>query len=118
MKTQVGVALASDRPQQWRESLQAMSTTLDNTVALTDRLLHLSRLKASEHRAERQLHPVNLAQVLRDACFSRLPQARSKQIDLGFEGEAACRGGEPLLLAELCANLLDNALKYTPRRAW
>ena len=50
LKTQVGVALASDRPQQWRESLQAMSTTLDNTVALTDRLLHLSRLKASEHR--------------------------------------------------------------------
>ena len=50
--------------------------------------------------------------------FFPLPQARSKQIDLGFEGEAACRGGEPLLLAELCANLLDNALKYTPRRAW
>ncbi len=94
-----------------------MSTTLDNTVALTDRLLHLSRLKASEHQAERQLHPVNLAQVLRDACFSRLPQARSKQIDLGFEGEAACQvAGEPLLLAELCANLLDNALKYTPRQ--
>ncbi|EPX2174077.1 sensor histidine kinase N-terminal domain-containing protein [Serratia nevei] len=117
LKTQVGVALASDRPQQWRESLQAMSATLDNTVALTDRLLHLSRLKASEHRAERQLQPVNLAQVLRDACFSRLPQARSKQIDLGFEGEAACQvAGEPLLLAELCANLLDNALKYTPRQ--
>ncbi|MGP2731417.1 sensor histidine kinase N-terminal domain-containing protein, partial [Serratia marcescens] len=117
LKTQVGVALASDRPQQWRESLQAMSATLDNTVALTDRLLHLSRLKASEHQAERQLQPVNLAQVLRDACFSRLPQARSKQIDLGFEGEAACQvAGEPLLLAELCANLLDNALKYTPRQ--
>lgn len=117
LKTQVGVALASDRPQQWRESLQAMSATLDNTVALTDRLLHLSRLKASEHSADRKLQPVNLAQVLRDACFSRLPQARSKQIDLGFEGEAACQvAGEPLLLAELCANLLDNALKYTPRQ--
>ncbi|CUY65078.1 sensor histidine kinase [Serratia marcescens] len=117
LKTQVGVALASDRPQQWRESLQAMSATLDNTVALTDRLLYLSRLKASEHQAERKLQPVNLAQVLRDACFSRLPQARSKQIDLGFEGEAACQvAGEPLLLAELCANLLDNALKYTPRQ--
>lgn len=117
LKTQVGVALASDRPQQWRESLQAMSATLDNTVALTDRLLYLSRLKASEYQAERKLQPVNLAQVLRDACFSRLPQARSKQIDLGFEGEAACQvAGEPLLLAELCANLLDNALKYTPRQ--
>ncbi len=79
--------------------------------------MHLSRLKASEHQADRKLQPVNLTQVLRDACFSRLPQARSKQIDLGFEGEAACQvAGEPLLLAELCANLLDNALKYTPRQ--
>ena len=116
LKTQVGVALASDRPQQWRESLQAMSTTLDNTVALTDRLLHLSRLKASEHRAERQLHPVNLAQVLRDACF---PACRRRAVNRSISGLKARRragGGEPLLLAELCANLLDNALKYTPRR--
>ena len=117
LKTQVGVALASDRPQQWRESLQAMSTTLDNTVALTDRLLHLSP-EGQRAPGRAPAAPVNLAQVLRDACFSRLPQARSKQIDLGFEGEAACRWREPLLLAELCANLLDNALKYTPRRAW
>ncbi|CAI0705356.1 sensor histidine kinase [Serratia ficaria] len=115
LKTQAGVALASDRPQQWRESLQAMSATLDHTVALTDRLLYLSRLKAHEHDADRKLEPVNLAQVLRDVCFSRLPQARSKRIDLGYEGEAACWvGGEALLLSELCANLLDNALKYTP----
>ncbi|AHG18789.1 histidine kinase [Chania multitudinisentens RB-25] len=116
LKTQVGVALASDRPEQWRESLEGMSITLDSTVALTDRLLHLSRLKAHERHAERQLQPVNLAQVLRDACFSRLPQARSKQIDLGYEGVTVCWvAGEGLLLTELCANLLDNALKYTPR---
>ncbi len=116
LKTQVGVALASDRPQQWRESLQAMSATLDNTVALTDRLLHLSRLKASEHQAERQLQPVNLAQVLRDACFSRA--AGAQQTDRsGFRRRGGVSGGgEPLLLAELCANLLDNALKYTPRQ--
>lgn len=84
---------------------------------MTDRLLYLSRLKAHEHQAERKLQPVNLAQVLRDACFSRLPQARSKRIDLGYEGAGVCWvGGEALLLAELCANLLDNALKYTPAK--
>jgi two-component system sensor histidine kinase TctE len=117
LKTQVGVALASDKPEQWRESLAAMSVTLDNTVALTDRLLYLSRLKAHEHHADRKLQPVNLAQVLRDACFSRLPQARSKRIDLGYEGESVCWvGGETLLLTELCANLLDNALKYVPNQ--
>lgn len=115
LKTQVGVALASERPEQWRESLEGMSATLDSTVELTDRLLYLSRLKAHEHHAERKLQPVNLAQVLRDACFSRLPQARSKRIDLGYEGVGVCWvAGEALLLAELCANLLDNALKYTP----
>jgi len=115
LKTQVGVALASNRPEQWRESLEGMSTTLDSTVALTDRLLHLSRLKAHERDVDRQLRPVDLAQVLRDACFSRLPQARSKRIDLGYEGAEQCWiAGEVLLLTELCANLLDNALKYTP----
>lgn len=115
LKTQVGVALASDRPEQWRESLEGMSHTLDSTVALTDRLLHLSRLKAHERDTDRQLQPVDLAQLLRDACFSRLPQARSKQIDLGYEGAEQCWvAGEALLLTELCANLLDNALKYTP----
>ena len=35
LKTQAAVALASQQPQQWYESLQAMSTTLDNTIQLT-----------------------------------------------------------------------------------
>ncbi len=93
LKTQVGVALASERPEQWRESLEGMSATLDSTVALTDRLLYLSRLKAHEHQAERKLLPVNLAQVLRDACFSRLPQARSKQIESWLRRSGSVLGG-------------------------
>ncbi|WP_404273475.1 sensor histidine kinase [Yersinia similis] len=112
LKTQAAVALASSSPQQWRESLQAMSHTLDHTVLLTDRLLQLSRMKIHE----RTLAPVNLVPVLRDACFARLSQARSKQIDLGYEGVSECWiDGDALLLSELCDNLLDNALKYTPR---
>lgn len=111
LKTQAAVALASNEPAQWRESLQAMKHTLDNTVALTDRLLQLSRVKV----VERTLQPVNLSQLLRDACFARLPQARSKHIDLGYESDGEYRiAGDGLLLAELCDNLLDNALKYTP----
>ncbi|ENA1775544.1 sensor histidine kinase [Yersinia ruckeri] len=111
LKTQVAVALASHAPSQWRESLQAMSHTLDNTVALTDRLLQLSRIKV----VERTLQPVNISQVLRDACFARLPQARHKLIDLGYEStEEFNIQGDGLLLSELCDNLLDNALKYTP----
>ena len=92
-----------------------MSSTLDNTIVLTDRLLQLSRLTRMDKAAGQTLEPVNLVNVAQTSCFSRLSQARSKHIDLGYEGlSTACVMGEPVLLAEMCANLLDNALKYTP----
>jgi two-component system sensor histidine kinase TctE len=43
-----------------------------------------------------------------------LARADGKQVDLGFELEAAPVNGEPQLLGELAANLLENALNYTP----
>lgn len=115
LKTQASVALTSRQPQAWRESLEAMSRTLDNTIQLTERLLQLSAVKRKE-QGERQFAPVDLLDIVQQSCFSRLTQARSKHIDLGYEGEQArvSVAGDPLLLSELCANLLDNALKYTP----
>lgn len=114
LKTQVGVALNSERPEQWRESLQGMRHTLDDTILLTDRLLQLARMKA-RHGEEKPLTNVDLADILRDACFSSYTAARNKRIDLGYEGQQNDEvKGNSLLLGELCANLLDNAIKYTP----
>lgn len=114
LKTQVSVALSSDDPQQWRESLQGMRHTLNDTVELTDRLLQLAQIKA-RHGEDKPFTRVDLSQIVQQACLSGYTAARYKQIDLGFEGEEACRvQGDALLLAELCANLLDNAIKYTP----
>lgn len=116
LKTQAAVALASPDPQAWRESLRAMSVTLDNTSLLTERLLQLAAVKGRE-QGERKLMPVNVLEVVQQSCFSRLAQARSKAIDLGYEGLQAPVSvmGDAVLLGELCANLLDNALKYTPQ---
>ena len=114
LKTQVSVALSSDDPQQWRESLQGMRHTLNDTVQLTDRLLQLAQIKA-RHGEDKPFTRVDLSQIVQQACLSGYTAARHKQIDLGFEGEEVCRvQGDALLLAELCANLLDNAIKYTP----
>ncbi|ADU70067.1 sensor histidine kinase [Pantoea sp. At-9b] len=114
LKTQVGVALNSDDPQQWRESLHGMRHTLDDTVQLTDRLLQLAHIKA-RHGEDKSMTRVDLAAIVQQACFSGYAAARHKQIDLGYEGASHCEvQGDALLLAELCANLLDNAIKYTP----
>lgn len=118
LNTQVAVALASSDARQWRESLLAMKNTLGNTIGLTERLLQLSRLKNLEYEAQRDLLAVDVAKIAQQACFSRLSEARGKQIDLGYEGEESglIVMGEPLLLGEMYGNLLDNALKYTPER--
>lgn len=114
LKTQVGLALSSHKPEQWQESLQGMRHTLDDTILLTDRLLQLARIKA-RHGEDKPMERVDLAAVVRDACFTCYPAARNKGIDLGYEGDDQCLvQGDPLLLAELCANLLDNAIKYSP----
>lgn len=115
LKTQVSVALNSTNEVQRQQSLHAINKTLDSTIVLTDRLLQLARLKAHEKEAIRHYRAINLVELVQQACFTRLGQAESKGIDLGYEGqEQSWIKGEPILLAEMCANLIDNAIKYTP----
>ncbi len=91
-----------------------MRYTLDDTILLTDLLLQLARIKA-RHGEDKPMVKVDLATVVREACLSRYAAARAKQIDLGYEGDAhGDVKGDALLLGELCANLLDNAITYTP----
>ena len=92
-----------------------MNVTLDNTIVLTERLLQLSAVKRKSR--ERQFAPVDLVQVVQNCCFSRLAQ-RSKGIDLGYDGvqQPVMIEGDDVLLGELCANLLENAIKYTPEQ--
>ncbi|BCG10234.1 sensor histidine kinase [Buttiauxella agrestis] len=115
LKTQAAVALSSPDPMQWRESLVAMQTTLDSTIHLTERLLQLSRLSRLDQTERQAMESVDLVKIAQACCFSSMAQARSKNIDLGYEGlDEVWITGEPVLLAEMCINLLDNALKYTP----
>ncbi|HSD52803.1 MAG TPA: sensor histidine kinase N-terminal domain-containing protein [Burkholderiales bacterium] len=94
--------------------------TFDQLLAATRRTAHLARqlltLAAVDPAAERPFDPVSLdlADVLHETVPDWVARADAKRIDLGFElGHAAVRG-EALLLRELTANLIDNALNYTP----
>jgi two-component system sensor histidine kinase TctE len=118
LKTEAELALREKDPHAMREIVTAFHGTTDQTVRLANQLLSLAR--AEPGAAAPALQPVDLRAAARQACLDRAPQAVARHVDLGFDD-----GGlppesrieimaDPLLLGELLANLLDNALRYTP----
>jgi two-component system, OmpR family, sensor histidine kinase TctE len=97
-----------------------LASTVDRLSAATRRAAHLARqlltLAAIAPPAGRPFaaEAADLATVAQAGVSDWLARADGKQVDLGFELEAAPVEGEPQLLGELAANLLENALNYTP----
>jgi two-component system sensor histidine kinase TctE len=98
-----------------------LAATVDHLHAAARRAAHLARqlltLAAVEPSTGRPFapEPTDLAAVTRARVADWVARADTKSIDLGFELEPAPVAGEPGLLVELAANLVDNALHYTPR---
>ena len=62
------------------------------------------------------LGDIDLEEFARSTTFEWLPLALHKSIDLGFESEGPVKiKGHKVLLHELLANLLDNAIRFTPQ---
>ena len=78
---------------------------------LVDQLLALARAEPSGKVAQEFL---SLPTLVHNVAEHWLPKAIAKNIDLGFELEPANIRGNRLLLAEVLANLIDNALRHTP----
>lgn len=83
------------------------------TSQLANQLLALSRADASSLEAQ-PLQRVDLKDLCETLLEAHLDRATAKNIDLGLEAQAVHVTGHEWLLRELVANLLDNALKYTP----
>jgi len=97
-----------------------LTPTVDRLSAATRRAAHLARqlltLAAIAPPAERPFAAgqADLAEVVQAGVTDWVARADGKRVDLGFELEAAPVEGEPQFLRELAANLLENALNYTP----
>ena len=57
---------------------------------------------------------VDLPELIRDRSPEWIRLAEARKLDLGFELQAARVNGDRLLLGEMIANLVANALNYTP----
>ena len=83
----------------------------DRSAHLVHQLLTLARTETTARR-----EPLDLADLAREVAREWTPKAMAAGVDLGYEGdEHRPIQGDAVQLREALANLIDNALRYTPR---
>ena len=106
--------LRRDLPDEVRKEITGMHTATVRASHLANQLLALAKAEATAGDAIRT-SSVDLYAVADLAAHEWVQRAIARDIDLGFLLEHANIAGDPVLLSELLDNLLDNALRYTPR---
>jgi two-component system sensor histidine kinase TctE len=96
----------------------ALQARLSKVLSGAQRSAHLVHQLLTLARSETvtQNAPLDLADLAREVAREWTPKALASGMDLGFEGEDhAPLTGDALQLREAMSNLIDNALRYTPR---
>ncbi len=102
-----------DLPEEARARLAALSEGMRRTKHLLEQLLALARHEAGPC-SEAAMVPLD--RTVKDLVADLLPDAAHKGIDLGFEMiEPVATRGEPVMIAAMIRNLIDNAVRFTPR---
>ncbi|MCM3754902.1 HAMP domain-containing histidine kinase, partial [Bacillus licheniformis] len=111
-------AVARD-PHQTFAAVRELRAAADRAVRLSNQLLSLARAEPGEQTA--RFVDVDLAAMAFETGAEWVPRALASHVDLGFQrsddpgdDEKLIVRGNPVLLREVIANLLDNALKYVP----
>jgi two-component system sensor histidine kinase TctE len=114
LRTQAELALRDASPEEMQSSLRQLVTGSERATRLVNQLLLLAR---AENPSAIGMTRTDINAIAYEQAMHWVPQALSLSTDLGFEGSdhPVEINGNPLLLAELLNNLVDNALRYTPR---
>ncbi|WP_051091580.1 sensor histidine kinase [Aureimonas ureilytica] len=117
LRSQVDFAIRSADPEATRRTLEAMRPVIDRAGRTTTQLLALARAENALLLEPSQEAAVDLPRLLREVARLHLAEARRGRIDLEIdapEEPLLANGSEPLLF-EALSNLLDNALRASPR---
>lgn len=112
--TQAEYGQRQHEPDEMRRTFQGLMGTIRSTRRMADQMLALSHAESAEGRVQAS-QTVALSRLVREIALELAPVALDKRIALAFEeGGAACIQGDPQMLRELVANLIDNAIRYSP----
>ena len=114
--TQSEYALRTADAAEQQHALAQIKTSAERANRLAHQLLTLARSEASSGRSP-AFENIDLDRLLREQTSEWAPAAMNKEIDIGYESQTpgATISGNAVLLREMLANLLDNAIRYTPR---
>ena len=96
------------------ERLMAMERAITKMTGMIDDLLDLSRLRASQPAAE-DFVPLNLLPLIRSAVTELQATTRRHRLLLTANDEPLPVRGNTTRLDRVMTNLLDNAIKYSPK---
>ena len=108
------VCLQKDRsPEEYRDKIASMLEECQRLSRIVEQLLALSRLERSKLRE--QFVPVAMAAVIKRVIDTFEPLYADKQVDLITElAPSLMVQGNVGLLEQVVANLIDNAIRFTP----
>jgi len=115
LRTQAELALREQEPEELRTRLRQLSIGSERAAHLVNQLLALARMENLQDST--RLEAVDLAPLARATAGEWVTEAIRRGIDFGYESDDAPApiAGHPMLLHEMFGNLIDNALRYTPR---
>jgi two-component system sensor histidine kinase TctE len=118
LRTQTDLALRARDFESLRSNIVEMRSVCERLTRLANQLLNLSRAEAGLAGGA-ALVPVDLTSVAEEVLARYEPSAHAKQQTLEFhrDDEPLMLRGDPLMIAEMIANLVDNAIRYSPPRA-
>ncbi|WP_397475514.1 sensor histidine kinase [Pusillimonas sp.] len=113
LKLECELMLSNELPDDVRLRAERIKAVTDRMIRLGQQLLVLARADASA-RPQDSFQRLDLADWVRVNGAEWVPQARRQQVrlQLAAPDEPIWVDADPLLLAELLGNLIDNALRY------